>query len=442
MKSVDSHRRLLELLQKKERSGDKITQKEILSASGWKESTFLTYLNKGQLSDFLHELDGGYFEAFNSTNLSPQKFTQLLSQSKHRRGLGHNCKSRLSKALLKKSKDNMLLALELYNRPTLENRIDGFVLFFCVAWEQLLKAILIEKYGEEAIFRKSRNSAKIRETISLRDCLGKVYEPNDLVKKNIERIAFYRDQAVHLLMPEVQVIISRVFQSGILNYSAKFEEFTEQQFIVSNHSGILSLVGDLQQASISVLRSNYGKDIGDEVFLLISDLTKEAENTNDIRFSIPLNVRLVYARENQDGEMITVAKADEGMEGLKKAIIVEKPTERHKTHPFKETDAIKEINKRLQERYAENLLDQRLVAYDKITKKPVVNSHCFRAVAWKLKWKKSDNKYHYENKDPIYHYFSDHAIEEFISKVMTIDGYLQKARKDYSEYHKKKKASV
>jgi hypothetical protein len=334
----------------------------------------------------------------------------------------------------------MLLALELYNRPSLENRLDGFVLFFCVSWEQLLKAIFIERYGEESIFRKSRSSTKLRETVSLRDCLAKIYHPNDPVRKNIERIAFYRDQAVHLLMPEVQNIVSRIFQSGILNYSQTFEEFTEQRFTLSNHSGILSLVGDLREISISSLRSNYGETIGDEIFSLISDATEESKTIDDIQFSIPLNCKLVYAKENQEGEMVFIARADERMESLKKAIIVEKPTDREKTHPYKESDAIKEINTRLRDKYSENLLIEKLVARDKDTKQPIINSYCFRAVIWKMKWKKSNNEYHHENKDPVYHYFSDLALEEFIEKIMTIDGYLQKAREDYSYHHKTKKS--
>jgi predicted DNA-binding protein (UPF0278 family) len=162
MKVASSHKNLLELLQKKESQGKAVSEEEILEASGWQKSTFSTYLNKGQLSDFLNEVREGYFEVSNSVGLSVQQFTQLLSQSKHRRGLGHNCKSRLAKALLRKSRDNMLLALELYNRPSLENRMDGFVLCFCTAWEQLLKAILIEQEGEESIFRKSRNTRGIR----------------------------------------------------------------------------------------------------------------------------------------------------------------------------------------------------------------------------------------------------------------------------------------
>lgn len=432
MQIASSHTKLLQFLQHKESKGEKISEQEILSESGWQQSTLTTYLSKGQLSDFLNEVGKGLFEVSNTVGLSAQQFTKLLSQSKHRRGLGHNCKSRLSKALLKKSRDNMLLALELYNRPSLENRMDAFVLCFCTAWEQLLKAMLIEKKGEEFIFRKNSNSARVRETISLRDCLNELYNSEDIVRKNIERITYYRNQAVHLLMPEVQGIMSRIFQSGVLNYSTSFQNFTDQPFISSAHSGMLSLVGDLKNLSVPVLHSNYGKDVGNEILNLIADLTEEAKSVDDIQFAIPLNVKLVFARKDEHGNTITLAKAEEGMEGLKKAIIVEKPTDREKTHPFRESTAIKEINKRIYERYEENALANKLVARNRITKKPEVNSYCFRSVVKKLKWKNSNNKYHYENKDPIYRYFSDAAVEEFIKKVIENDGYLVRARKSYS----------
>lgn len=439
MKVTRSHKNLLGLLQKKEREGAAISEKEILETTGWKKATFLTYWNKGQLSDFLNEVKDGYFEASNSVGLSIQQFTQLLSQSKHRRGLGHNCKSRLAKALLRKSRDNMLLALELYNRPSLENRMDGFVLCFCIAWEQLLKAILIEEKSEETIFRKSRNIKGIRETISLRECLDNLYKPDDPVRRNIERVAFYRDQAVHLLMPEVQGIMSRVFQSGVLNYSTRFQDFTDLPFISSTHSGMLSLVGDLRQPSISTLHSNYGHEIGDEVSGLIADLTDEAARTDDIQFAIPLNVRLVFARNDEQGNMITLAKAEEGIEGLKKAIVLEKPTDRDKTHPFRESDAINEINRRLYESYSNDVLEDKLVARNKTTKRPEINTYCFRSVVAKLKWKNSNNRHHYKNKDPVIHYYSDVAVQDFIDKIMTIQDYLEKARKGNSNNSRKKR---
>lgn len=331
----------------------------------------------------------------------------------------------------------MLLALELYNRPSLENRLDGFVFCFCIAWEQLLKSILIERHGEKSIYKGKNKATGFKQTISLRECIERIYKPDDLSRKNIEKIAFYRDQAVHLLMPEVQGIMSRVFQSGVLNYSVEFQSFTEIPFISSSHSGMISLVGDVRSVSNTVLHSNYGKDIGGEISSLIEDLTEEAARFDDIKFAIPLNVKLVFAKKDEDGNVIPIAKAEEGMEGLRKAIIVEKPTERSETHPYRESAALKEINTRLQTMYSEEMMAEYLVKRNKNTGKPEVNSHCFRSVVEKLKWKNSNNKYHYQSKDPEYHYFSDIALDEFVEKVMKNKEFLKKAKSDYSKRHKK-----
>ena len=159
MKVTKTHSVLLALLKSKENAGDSITVAEILHATGWKKSTFLTYLHKGIFSPFLNEQGTDSFTVSSVTLLGEDEFSRLLSQSKHRRELGHICKSRLAKALLQKSRDNMLLALELYNRPSLDNRMDGFVLCFCTAWEQLLKSMLIEKRGESFIFKDKQKKS-------------------------------------------------------------------------------------------------------------------------------------------------------------------------------------------------------------------------------------------------------------------------------------------
>ncbi len=115
MKITDSHENLLKLFQEKEAKGHLVSLEEVLEASNWKETTFATYYGKGQLAEFLNEASKGLYEVSNTLGISVQDFAKLLSQSKNRRDLGHNCKSKLSKALLRKSRENMLLALELYN---------------------------------------------------------------------------------------------------------------------------------------------------------------------------------------------------------------------------------------------------------------------------------------------------------------------------------------
>ena len=436
MTAAKTHSKLFALLQSKEQIGDSITVTEILDATGWKKTTFLTYFHKGIFSSFLNEQGTDIYAVSNVTPLGEEEFSRLLSQSKHRRELGHVCKSRLAKALLRKSRDNMLLSLELYNRPSLENRMDGFVLCFCTAWEQLLKSVLIEKHGERFIFRDKRKNDGIRETISLRDCLNQQYRKDSLIKQNIAQIAYYRDQAVHLLMPEIQGPVSRLFQSGIMNYSTEFENFAKQRFLDSSSAGLMTLVGDLRSPDIATLKGRYGNHVGEEIAQLASDLTQETGKVNDIRFAIPIDVRLVFAKNHADGHVIHLSHAGEGMDGLRNAIVVEKPVDRERTHPYRQNDAVRRINVLLNERYRSEDLQEALPGRDKMGK-PRVSSYDFQVGIAKLKWKSSNNRHHHKTLNPENHYYSEHAIDEFVAKVMNDRNYLKNARESWRRRLKK-----
>lgn len=113
---VTTLRKLFLFLRKKEKEKQRFNKQEILIATGWKDLTFKTYLSKGRLSDFINLVDKDLFEASNCQDISDIEFSKRLSQSKYKRELGHNCKSKSAKALLKKSKENMMFALESYNR--------------------------------------------------------------------------------------------------------------------------------------------------------------------------------------------------------------------------------------------------------------------------------------------------------------------------------------
>ena len=47
--------------------------------------------------------------------------------------------------LVDKSIEVFLLAIEIYNKPTIKYRVEGFALFVVNAWELMLKAHLINK---------------------------------------------------------------------------------------------------------------------------------------------------------------------------------------------------------------------------------------------------------------------------------------------------------
>lgn len=433
----NSHSAFYKLLLKSEKDGARIKKEEILNATGWQETTFSTYWSKGHLSDFLTEISDGLYEALAVSRLTQIEFSKKLSQSKHRRGLGHNFRSKLARALLRKSRDNMLLALELYNRPSLENRLDGFALLFCTAWEQLLKAELIERDGEESIYRNKSRQGRIRETISLSDCLDRVFSSGDKQRKNLERIVFFRNAATHLLMPEVQALVSRLFQAGVLNYIGKFEILSEQRFLETGATGLLTLVGELRTPTVASLVSNYGSELGEEILKLARTLEDEIREENDWQFAVPIDVSVVFARKGEGNVLELIVSTDEGVEGLRKAVVIEKPVDRKNTHPYKAIDVVNEINRRLHERYDEDTLSKHLPARDKKSGKPVINNFCLKSLFYGLKWRNADNKFHYSSDNPEYHWYSEDAIEGIIEKIMNAQGFVTKARSDYSSRKKK-----
>lgn len=416
-----------EFLRGKQKTVKKFNKAEVIKATNWKPDTFKTYFGKGQITQFVVKLADDEFEAVNTLDIKFVEFKKRLSQSKHYQELGHKCKSNLAKALLKKSRDNMMLALELYNRPSLENKLDGFVVLFSMSWEQLIKAILIERDGEASIYKPSAKKG-IRETISLRVALDRLFKGSHSIRKNIEIIADWRDKAVHLLMPELQGLASRVFQSGVLNYSAKFEQFTETPFLHAQHSGMLSLVGDFKLPPASVLRTNYGL-AADDILELAMAAEEDIKNSNDIEFAIPINVSLVYAK---DGQTI-IANANgnkEDLQNLKNALIINKTVNPEESHPLTQDNAIKAIMAELEGNFDETKLNRCLIA--KKSGKPNFNRNCFQSCLQKLKWKMDNNDYHFYQSIADKHIFSPLAVREMVKRVTENESFLSEAKASFN----------
>ena len=59
--------------------------------------------------------------------------------------------------LIDKSVEAFILALEVYNKPTIRYRIEGFSFFICNAWELMLKAELVNK--NVSIYQKDKKDS-------------------------------------------------------------------------------------------------------------------------------------------------------------------------------------------------------------------------------------------------------------------------------------------
>lgn len=73
----------------------------------------------------------------------------------------------LKDKLVDKSIEAFIMGIEIYNKPTIKYRIEGFSFFVCNAWELMLKAELLNR-GENIYFKDMPD-----RTLSLSDVIKK-----------------------------------------------------------------------------------------------------------------------------------------------------------------------------------------------------------------------------------------------------------------------------
>ena len=102
--------------------------------------------------------------------------------------------------LVDKSIEAFILGLEIYNKPTIRYRIEGFSFFICNAWELMLKAELLNR-GESIYFTDSPD-----RTLSLENVLQRIYTNiYTRIRLNLEKIIELRNISTHYI-------------KGIINY--------------------------------------------------------------------------------------------------------------------------------------------------------------------------------------------------------------------------------
>ena len=92
---------------------------------------------------------------------------------------------KLEDRLLNKSKEAFSMAIELYNKPTIRYRVEGFAIFICNAWELMLKAHMLKTMGDKSIcYADTQN-----QTLTLEKCIKSNFNNNkDTLISNLQKI--------------------------------------------------------------------------------------------------------------------------------------------------------------------------------------------------------------------------------------------------------------
>lgn len=241
--------------------------------------------------------------------------------------------------LIDKAKEAFVLAIEVYNKPSLKYRLEGFSFFICNAWELMLKAHMINLFGEESIYF----SDKPNRTISLERCVQKVFTNEKApLRKNLEKVIELRNTSTHFITEEYEAVYVSLLQACVFNFVDKMMEFHNVDMTQVIPENFITLSVRLKSLDETEIRGKYDKQVAERLLATNESLQTLMGEYNSL-FSIKVE-HLHYATKKREEatELYHIEKdATEGVRIIKE---VKNPNE---THKYNAKACIRELNKRI-----------------------------------------------------------------------------------------------
>ena len=245
----------------------------------------------------------------------------------------------LISSLLEKSKEAFMMAIEIYNKPSIRYRVEGFSFFICNAWELMLKARIAKLHGSDAIYYKDSHS----RTKTLENCIKLVFtNEHSPIHKNLMRIVELRNTSTHFIVEEYEMVYIPLFQACVFNYTEKMREFHEIDITELIPQNFLTLSVSMKALNEAEIRAKYPGQIAEKLIAASSALASEvAENNNSFAIRIEHH-HYITKDKSKATDIVHIEKdAEAGVQIIKE---LKDPNE---THKYTMKKCIQEINNRL-----------------------------------------------------------------------------------------------
>lgn len=256
-----------------------------------------------------------------------------------------NEKEKLIEIMLEKSQEAFLLAIEVYNKPTIKYKVEGFTFFICNAWELLLKAHLLNE--KKSIYYQRRNK-KLNRTISLTDAIKKIMtNDKDPVRINLESIVGLRNMANHLVIPEYATLFNDIFMACTLNYSNKLMHYFNVS--INDKLPVNYITMFLPSSNIVPIIDKYNKEVikkYEATKKYVSNMLIGSGKNGFVPESLAISYQISVKQVKNIAEAdFTVAKASKKEAEVK---IIHKTVDSGKSHPLSNKQVLNHVNNELE----------------------------------------------------------------------------------------------
>lgn len=240
--------------------------------------------------------------------------------------------------LLEKSKEAFIMGFELYNKPTLKYRVEGFSFFICNAWELMLKSYLLKNDGPHSIYYSDSE-----RTISLETCIKKIFtNDKDPLRKNLEKIIELRNTSTHFITEEYEMVYIPLFQACIFNFVEKMQKFHSIDITEVIPQNFLTLSVSMKSLNESEIRVKYPEEIANKIVNAIEEINELVDNNNN-NFAIRVEHHHFFTKDKD--KATSIVKVDNNAETAVK--VINKLKDPNTTHKYTAKTAIEFIKTQL-----------------------------------------------------------------------------------------------
>ena len=245
-----------------------------------------------------------------------------------------------SERLVDKAKEAFVMAIEIYNKPSINYRLEGFSFFICNAWELMLKAHMINKFGEESIYY----SDKPNRTITLENCVQKIFtNEKSPLRKNLEKVIELRNISTHFITEEYEAVYIPLLQACVFNFVDKMMEFHKVDMTQVIPENFITLSVRLKSLDETEIRGKYEEQVAEKLISIQHTLEPMIEENNST-FAIRVEHYYYNTKDrNQATEFYHIDK--EAVEGVRIIKEIKNPND---THKYSAKACIKELNRKIQ----------------------------------------------------------------------------------------------
>ncbi len=316
----------------------------------------------------------------------------------------------IKQKLVDKSIEAFIMGLEIYNKPTIKYRIEGFSFFICNAWELMLKAELLNR-NEDIYY-----SDKSGRTLSLEPTIKKIYsDKNTRVRLNLEKIIELRNISTHFITEDYEAKYAPLFQACVLNFVNEIKRF--HNIDISNYisQNFLTITANYEPLSNEQIRLKYPPEIAERFIQQSNQIDVLTQEYDSDKFAIPIKQNLYITKKKDEADFV-IAMANESPN---KVAIVKELKDPANTHKYAFNNVIAVVNNRLSK---SNI---------KLGYKNGFNSYVLNLFI-EFYDIKSDNKYSYKHSlgNSTSYTYSERLIDFIINEIKkNPDGFVESLKK-------------